>query len=74
MKDKISFLKNKIDLISPNKNIVPISTTIDSSEKLNIGGCSIEDLVSDMVNHDKELAKKDNLLKNQGYELSFPRE
>ena len=32
MKDKISFLKNKIDLISPNKNIVPISTTIDSSE------------------------------------------
>ncbi len=45
MKDKISFLKNKIDLISPNKNIVPISTTIDSSEKLNIGGCSIEDLV-----------------------------
>ena len=36
--------------------------------------CSIEDLVSDMVNHDKELAKKDNLLKNQGYELSFPRE
>ena len=45
MKDKISFLKNKIDLISPNKNIVPISTTIDSYEKLNIGGCSIEDLV-----------------------------
>ncbi len=45
MKDKISFLKNKIDLISPNKNIVPISTNIDSSEKLNIGGCSIEDLV-----------------------------
>ncbi len=45
MKEKISFLKNKIDLNSPNKNIVPITTTIDSTEKLNIGGCSIEDLV-----------------------------
>ncbi len=45
MKEKISFLKNKIDLVSPNKNIVPITTTIDSDEKLNIGGCSIEDLV-----------------------------
>ncbi len=45
MKEKISFLKNRIDLISPNKNIVPITTVIDSNEKLNIGGCSIEDLV-----------------------------
>ena len=45
MKEKISFLKNKIDLVSPNKNIVPLTTTIDSNEKLNIGGCSIEDLV-----------------------------
>ena len=45
MKEKISFLKNKIDLISPNKNIVPVTTSIDSNEKLNIGGCSIEDLV-----------------------------
>ena len=45
MREKVSFLKNKIDLISPNKNIVPLTTTIDSSEKLNIGGCSIEDLV-----------------------------
>ena len=45
MEEKISFLKNKIDLTSPNKNIVPITTTIDSNKKLNIGGCSIEDLV-----------------------------
>ena len=45
MKEKVSFLKNKIDLDSPNKNIVPITTTIDSNEKLNIGGCSIENLV-----------------------------
>ena len=45
MEEKISFLKNKIDLVSPNKNIVPVTTSIDSNEKLNIGGCSIEDLV-----------------------------
>ena len=35
---------------------------------------SLEDLVADMINYDKELAKKDNLLKNKGYELSLPRE
>ncbi len=45
MEEKISFLKNKIDLTSPNKNIVPLTTIIDSNNKLNIGGCSIEDLV-----------------------------
>ena len=45
MEEKISFLKNKIDFISPNKNIVPVTTTIDSNNKLNIGGCSIEDLI-----------------------------
>ena len=45
MKEKISFLKNKIDFDSPNKNIVPITTTIDRNDKLLIGGCSIEDLV-----------------------------
>ncbi len=45
MKVKNSFLENKIDLVSPNKNIVPVTTTIDSANKLNIGGCSIEDLV-----------------------------
>ena len=41
MNEKASFLKNKIDLNSPNKNIVPITTIIDSSRNLTIGGCSI---------------------------------
>ena len=45
MKEKISFLKSKIDLNSPNKNIVPLTTTIETNQKLYIGGCSIEDLV-----------------------------
>ena len=35
---------------------------------------SLEDLVADMVKHDLSLAKKDKLLKNKGYELSFPRD
>ena len=35
---------------------------------------SLENLVADMINHDLALAKKDNLLKNKGYELSFPRD
>ena len=33
---------------------------------------SLEDLVADMINHDRDLAIKDNLLKNKGYELSLP--
>ena len=45
MEEKISFLKNKIDLSSPNKNIVPVTTTIENNKNLYIGGCSIEDLV-----------------------------
>ena len=45
MKEKISFLENKIDLNSPNKNIVPVTTTIDSNGNLSIGGCSVEELV-----------------------------
>ena len=40
-----SFLKEKIDHKSPNKNIVPITTCIGSDGKLSIGGCSIEELV-----------------------------
>ena len=36
MKEKVPFLKNKIDLNSPNKNIVPITTTIDSDEKIKV--------------------------------------
>ncbi len=41
----MSFLKNKIELDSPNKNIVPVTLSIDETNKLSIGGCSIEDLV-----------------------------
>jgi len=45
MEEKKSFLKQEIDLKSPNKNIVPITTSIGSDGKLSIGGCSIEELV-----------------------------
>jgi len=45
MAEKKNFLKEKIDLKSPNKNIVPITTTVGSDGKLSIGGCSIEELV-----------------------------
>ncbi len=45
MEEKKSFLRQKIDLKSPNKNIVPITTSIGSDGKLSIGGCSIEELV-----------------------------
>ncbi len=45
MEEKKSFLKQKIDVESPNKNIVPITTSIGSDGKLFIGGCSIEELV-----------------------------
>ena len=42
MEEKQSFLKQKIDLESPNKNIVPITTSIGDDGKLSVGGCSIE--------------------------------
>jgi len=45
MEEKKSFLKEKIDFNSPNKNIVPVTTSIGSDGKLSIGGCSIEELV-----------------------------
>ncbi len=45
MNVKTSFLKNKINEDSPNKNIVPVTTTINSEDKLFIGECSLEDLV-----------------------------
>jgi len=45
MEEKKSFLKEKIDIKSPNKNIVPITTSIGSDGKLSVGGCSIEELV-----------------------------
>ena len=46
MKEKASFLKNKINFNSPNKNIVPVTTSIEKNGKLFIGGCSIEELVN----------------------------
>ena len=45
MKEKSQFLENKIDFNSPNRNIVPITTSIDKYGKLSIGGCSIEELI-----------------------------
>ena len=57
MEEKQSFLKNKIDLESPNKNIVPVTTSIGGDGKLTVGGCSIEELVkkychdADIVHH-----------------------
>ena len=45
MEEKKSFLKKKIDLESPNRNIVPITTSIGGDGKLSVGGCSIEELV-----------------------------
>ncbi len=58
MKEKKSFLKEKVDLKSPNKNIVPITTSIGSDGKLSIGGCSIEELVK---NYDSPLYVLDEL-------------
>ncbi len=45
MAEKKSFLKQKIDSESPNRNIVPITTSIGGDGKLSVGGCSIEELV-----------------------------
>ena len=45
MEENKSFLNQKIDLDSPNKNIVPITTSVENDGKLSIGGCSIEELV-----------------------------
>jgi len=45
MEEKKSFLDKEIDFKSPNKNIVPITTSIGNDGKLSIGGCSIEELV-----------------------------
>ena len=45
MEEKKSFLKQKIDLESPNKNIIPLTTSIEEDGKLSVGGCSIEELV-----------------------------
>ena len=45
MEEKESFLKQQIDFKSPNRNIVPITTSIGNDGKLSVGGCSIEELV-----------------------------
>ena len=45
MDKKKSFLEEKLDFKSPNKNIAPVTTTIGSDGKLLISGCSIEELV-----------------------------
>ena len=57
MEEKKSFLKQKIDIDSPNKNIVPITTSIGIDGKLSIGGCSIEDLVKKYLEHIKNEKK-----------------
>ena len=49
MEEKKSFLKRKIDLESPNKNIVPITSSIGDDGKLSVGGCSIEELIKNFV-------------------------
>ena len=49
MEEKKSFLNLKVDRKSPNKNIVPITTTIGEDGKLSIGGCSLEELVNDIL-------------------------
>ncbi len=45
MEEKNYFLKQEIDLNSPNKNIVPITTSVGNDGMLWVGGCSIESLV-----------------------------
>ncbi len=45
MEETLSFLEKDINFESPNKNIVPITTSLDNEGKLSIGGCSIESLV-----------------------------
>ena len=45
MEEKKYFLKQKIDFDSPNRNIVPLTTSVGTDGKLSIGGCSIEELV-----------------------------
>ena len=57
MKVKDSFINNKIDFESPNKNIVPLTTKINNG-KLFIGGCSVEQMVR---NYDSPLYILDEL-------------
>ena len=57
MEEKNSFINNKIDFESPNKNIVPLTTKINNG-KLFIGGCSVEQLIK---NYDSPLYILDEL-------------
>ena len=57
MKENKTFIDNKIDFESPNKNIVPLTTTIING-KLHIGGCSVEQLIE---NYDSPLYILDEL-------------
>ena len=57
MKENKTFINNKIDFESPNKNIVPLTTTIING-KLHIGGCSVEQLIE---NYDSPLYILDEL-------------
>ena len=45
MSKNSSFLKNKIFFDSPNRNIVPVSTTVDKNGELRIANCSINRLI-----------------------------
>ena len=54
----------------PNKiNIGDKIGVISTARKI-----SLEELVAEMIKHDRQLAIKDNLLKNKGYDLTFPRD
>ena len=57
MNEKESFINNKINFESPNKNIVPLTTEIND-DKLFIGGCSVEQLIK---NYDSPLYILDEL-------------
>ena len=45
MNEKGSFLKEKIDFHSPNKNIVPLTTKLNKGGELSIGDCSLTNLI-----------------------------
>jgi len=45
MEQRNSFFNIPIDLVSPNKNIVPVTTSVNNLGALTVGGCSIDDLI-----------------------------
>ena len=68
MEEKQSFLKQKIDLDSPNKNIVPITTSIGGDGELSVGGCSIEELVK---KYDSPLYILDEMTLNSNFLIIY---